>query len=100
MKAIKPRRKWNDWMTAMIDATANIFLHFTLSFLSHTHSPSPVERYSFVALGNDWPTTTTTITADSPNPASATVVPPRRRSNPLKRAWRRRVLRRIMGRRS
>jgi hypothetical protein len=65
------------------------------SMSAHLSSPSPTERFSYVALGNDWPST-------MPNrePKAFATTEPKRRYNPIRRAWRRRTLLRIFSRRS
>jgi hypothetical protein len=71
---------------------------FSLSLLLRVcllHSPSPTERFSYVALGNDWPSA-------MPNrePKAVASAEQKRRYNPIRRAWRRRTLLRIFARRS
>jgi hypothetical protein len=70
----------------------SIYRHFFTSLVA-IFSPDPIERYSFVTVGSDWPSMLESSTI-SPQPSS----PPshKRYANPIKRAWRRRTLRRMI----
>lgn len=59
---------------------------------SFSFSPDPIERYSFVSVGSDWPSMMT----ENYSSPSLDASQHKRRMNPLKRAWRRRALRRII----
>lgn len=66
--------------------------HFSSLFSFEFSSPDPIERYSFVTVGSDWPSTLES-SSFSPQPSSPIH---KRYANPIKRAWRRRTLRRLI----
>ena len=73
--------------------TPTIKPRLTHFFLFEFSSPDPIERYSFVTVGSDWPSTVES-SAFSPQQPSSPIH--KRYTNPIKRAWRRRTLRRLI----
>lgn len=68
--------------------THAVYVSFPIGF----SSPDPIERYSFVTVGSDWPSMLESSSL-SPQPSSPSH---KRYANPIKRAWRRRTLRRML----
>jgi hypothetical protein len=57
----------------------------TSSLLSLFRSPDPIERYTFMTVGSDWPSILETSPTSQPSSARTQ----KRYANPIRRVWRR-----------